>query len=211
MLEEEDKIDEIVNPEPETDDEVDDEAEESEIVPETENLPTILPTKKGKLSLRYKTIAEYAARGYSVDIISQVTGMTPSAIYRVLDKNVLVWEEINRIMANMFAEGDRVLKNLYLKALYKLDERMNRPETEEDAIRKVMDVIGKRVASSGKEGEKPPIIQQFFQTGGSSEGPIVEGGTIDDLILKKRKERGLDLPKKQPVRAKDDDEDDEQE
>jgi plasmid maintenance system antidote protein VapI len=175
---EENNFEEILNPE------IIEEKKEYLPTPVEEVKPEI---KKGKLSIRYRTIAEYAARGYSIEIIAQTVGLKRETVYHILESNERVWEEMNSILKNVFAEGDRVLANIYLKALYKLDARLNHPNTESDAIDKIMKAYGTRTSG----GEKPSIVQFFQNTGG--QGPIVEEG-IDQLIMKKRKERGLDSP-----------------
>lgn len=182
---------------------------QAEVVEEKNNLPANIekgkPEKKGRMSLRYKTIANYAARGYSIEIIAKAVNMTPNTVYRIIENNEMVWEEMNRILKSIFSEGDRILANLYLKALYKLDARLSHPSTEEDAIKKIMETFGKR---TGGSGDKPAVIQQFFQGGQGGTGtPLVEG-SIDDIIIKKRKERGLTIPtiEKPPTRGDDDDE-----
>lgn len=174
-----------------------DEALEAEVVEEKKNLPVKKegnkPVKKGKLSLRYKTIAQFAARGYPVDVIAKQVNMTSKAVYRIIEKNELVWEEMNNIIKSIFSESDRVLASLFHQALLKLSGRMNDPKTEQDALEKVLSCYGKRTSGS----DKPPIIQQFFQGGGQGQGPMIE--SIDEVILKRRKERGLDVPKKEEV------------
>jgi len=192
-MDEEDKFEEVINPEI-----VNEPDELVEVLPAT--IPAPVPQKKGKLSIRYRTIAEYAARGYSVEIIAQAVGIKRETVYHILESNEQVWEEMNLILKNIFAEGDRILANLYLKSLYKLDERLSHPATEADAIEKILKVYGTRTSG----GEKPAIVQFFQNTGG--QGPVVEEG-IDQLILKKRQERGLDLPKK--VKPKPEDEEEE--
>lgn len=186
-------FEEIINPKTEEKDSI-----EAEIVE-----PKLLPAKieeskeerkKGKLSIKYRTVAEYAARGYPVEIISKMSGVKVTTVYALLEKNELVWEEINRILAGIFSEGDRILANLYIKALYKLDDQLSstNPEIYGKAVEKIVKMYGDRAGS--KSGEKPSILQFFGSVGGRPEigqGPLIEGG-IDQLILKKRKERGLE-------------------
>lgn len=88
-----------------------------------EEPPTKLK-KHGTISLRNKKIAEMAARSYPVSVIAQELGMKELTIYRLLGSNEENWDEINTIIANLFAEGDRMLANLRTKALIKLDEQL---------------------------------------------------------------------------------------
>lgn len=164
-----------------------DEILEAEVV-NPKNLPvkkeeTKKPVKKGKLSLKYKTVAEFAARGYPVEIIAQRVNMTVSNIYRILETNELVWQEMNIIQKRIFAEEDRFLRRLRDKALKKLEQRLDDPDTEADAILKILTTTGKTT-----EKGKPQIVQFFG--GGQGGGPIEQ--TIDQIILQRRKERGLD-------------------
>ena len=85
--------------------------------------PPIKLKKHGTISLRNKKIAEMAARSYPVSVIAQELGMKESTIYRLLGSNEEILDEINTIIANLFAEGDRMLANLRTKALIKLDEQ----------------------------------------------------------------------------------------
>ena len=77
-----------------------------------------------------------AARSYPVSVIAQELGMKESTIYRLLGSNEEIWDEINTIIANLFAEGDRMLANLRTKALIKLDEQLEStdPDLREETL-----------------------------------------------------------------------------
>jgi hypothetical protein len=146
------------------------------------------PQKKGKLPLKYKMIAEYAARGYPVKLIASMLNIKEGTVYRILESSQEVWGEINRIVGEIFSEGDRLLANLYKKALVKLDSEMESPDAErrDKAIDKVLKCYGYNRDKEDPD-KRPPIIAQFF--GAGSTGPMVED--FDDMVKRKRKERGL--------------------
>jgi hypothetical protein len=156
--------------------------------PEDKKFPVIVKPpekkeepKKGKLSLRYRLIAEHAARGYPIEIIASKVNLTETTVYRILNENAQVWAEVNRIIENIFSEGDRILAGLYRKAMVKLDEQLEDPDVNirDKAIEKILKCYGFK-------GEQPSILQFI----GGGKGPTgVE--TIDDIIIRKRKERGL--------------------
>ena len=167
------------------------EAINAEIVEEEEKpgvpavVSAIIPKKKGKLSLKYRTIAEYAARGYSVELIAERIGITKGKVYNILETNELVWEEINRILTNIFADGDRMIANLRIKALKKLDDQLDslNGDLRDKAIEKILK------CSDYSKGDLKGAVIQFFGPGGKSEASGIQ--SIDDIILQKRKERGL--------------------
>jgi hypothetical protein len=107
--------------------------------------------------------------------------MKESTIYRLLGSNEEVWDEINTIITNLFAEGDRMLANLRTKVLIKLDERLESadPDLRDKAIDKIL-----KCSDYGKKEEDRAAI--FIGTGGKSAQGIE---TVDDLILRMRKER----------------------
>jgi hypothetical protein len=147
--------------------------------------------KRGRLGMRYRLIAEYASRSYPVEVIADIVGLKKETIYHILSDNEEVWAEVNRILSDLFSEGDRMLVYLYKKALTKLDEQLESesPEMRDKAIEKVLKCYG-----VGKEGEqkKPPLVMQFF--GRSSGGSPLGVESIDQIILRKRAERGLPSP-----------------
>lgn len=148
--------------------------------------------KRGKLSLKYRTIAEYAARGYSPRMISKIVGMRSDWIRQILEHNEAVQEHIGQILNDLFQEGDMLLVHLYKKALEKLDSEMEStdPEIRHKAIEKV---LRQAMASAGKgeEGSKTLIAQFFGGTQGSGGSGGVGVESMDEVILRKRKERGL--------------------
>ena len=150
--------------------------------------------KKGKLTLRYKTIAEYAARGYPPEMIGKVVGLKSNTIRKILENNDEVWTYINEILSGLFREGDMLLIHLYKKALLKLDTEMESgdSDTRHKAIEKVLKQAMIAAGKGGEEGGNKTLIAQFFggaQGSGGSGGVGVE--SMDEIILRRRKERGL--------------------
>jgi hypothetical protein len=149
-----------------------------------EELPTKLK-KRGAISLKHRMIAEMAARSYPISVIAQELHMKQSTVYNLLEKNEVIWDEINKAITAMFAEGDRILANLRLKALVKLDEQLNSSDAgiSASAVSKILKI------TDGKEGGDKTAI--FIGAGGKSDQGIE---SVDTMILRMRKERGLPIP-----------------
>jgi hypothetical protein len=144
--------------------------------------------KRGAISLKHRMIAEMAARSYPIAVIAQELHMKQSTVYRLLESNEDIWDEINKVIASMFAEGDRILAHLRLKALVKLDEQLNSPNESisERAINKILRITDSKPPA---EGSKTAI---FIGQGGRSDQGIE---SVDEMIIRMRKERGLPMPK----------------
>jgi hypothetical protein len=177
----------------------DDDIEEAEVVA-TSNVPQIdyeeaQPLKKkkrGAISLKYQKLAEMAARSFPVEIIAKELGMKEKNVYKLIEDNEEVWTEIQRIIASIFAEGDRMLASLRTKALIKLDEQLEspNPDLKDKAIDKILK-LQPNYGGSIKEGDRTAI---FIGTGGRSGDSGVGMESVDDLILRMRRERGLPMP-----------------
>jgi hypothetical protein len=190
-----------------------------EVVEETPNLPQVsvqgkigkigkIGKKKGdtrgKLSIKYRKIAEMASRGWSVSLIAKEVGLTENRVYVILKENDQVWEYINQIIKDTFSEGDRILAALYKKAMIGIDEDLSsgdadvRIKTREQILK-----LWSSLSKAGEEGSGPQfnLIQQFF-SGGKGTG-IVQ--SMDEIILQKRKERGL-LTQEEPKQEDEEDE-----
>jgi transcriptional regulator with XRE-family HTH domain len=147
---------------------------------------------QGIAEIRQMTIAALIARGFSVKYVAKKLKISESRIYHLLsDKDSLVNAEINRILNELFAGNDRRLVNLCDKALQKLDAMLSSSD-EEKQIRAIDRIIKMYFARAGKNG--PPIIQQNFGIQAQEERRDL-GKRLDDIILQKRRERGLpDFP-----------------
>jgi hypothetical protein len=150
------------------------------------------PLRRKKLSPINMRIAEMAARGFSPEQIAHDVGRTRARVYEIL-KTDEVWEEVKDRIRDTFSEGDRVLAYLYKKAMLGLDTDLSStdPEIRKAARADIFRQWGYG-RDKGGEGERTSIslFQQIF-TGraGTSTGSVVQ--SIDDLILQKRKDRGL--------------------
>jgi len=144
-----------------------------------------LSRKKKKLTLKHKLIAEFAARCYPPDLIAKQVGLKVSTIYQLLDKNEEIWEEIDRVIKEIFSEGDRMLANLRLNALKRLDDHIS--DTNKDVSLQAIEKVLKCYDYSKGEGPKQAVMN-FYGVKGQSQLGIE---SVDDFILKRRKERGL--------------------
>lgn len=147
---------------------------------------TPLKKRRGKLAVKYRQVAELAARGWSVNQIGKQVGVRPERVSIILEKDE-VWEYVLEIIKNLFSEGDRILASLYKKALEGLDMDLSNPSPE--IRRQAREQV--RIWCMGKSQEKGGpvvgIVQQFFGAGNGKS--IVQ--SMDEIILQKRKERGL--------------------
>ncbi len=143
--------------------------------------------KKGVLSLKHQLIAEFASRGYPPAIIAKELKISLKRTYLILRKNILVHQEIKRIVSEKFSEAEKMLGYLFVKALSKIDADMESADsTQRD---KAIDRVLKMYSNARSGGEQPTSINQFFNTGG---GNVIQD--IDALIIQKRRERGLEPP-----------------
>jgi len=156
----------------------------AEIEPEEEK-----PTPRRKLRPVEVKIAEMAARGWSPEEIAQEVHRTRDRVYNIL-KTDEVWDYMKGIIRDTFSEGDRILVLLYKKAMKGLDDDLSssNPDVRKAARDQVLKTVLSKIGAL-TDGERTQI--NFFQfMGGSKEGPgLIE--TMDDIILQKRKERGL--------------------
>jgi len=144
---------------------------------------------EGITELRQRTIAALLARGFSVKYVAKKLKMSKSRIYHLLsDKDSLVNAEINRILNELFASSDRRLMNLYEKALQRLDAMLSSPDEEKQyrAIDSIIKIYFRRSAKNAI------TIQQYFGVESQQEEEG-EPETIDEMLLRMRKERGLPL------------------
>jgi len=146
------------------------------------------PSQKQSLpKMRQMAIAAMIARGLSVKYVAKKLKISESRIYHLLNnKNSLVNAEINRILNDLFAATDRRLMILYDKALQKLDDMLSSSDEEKQyrAMDRIIKMFFGRTA-------KNAIIQQYFCAHPQSQQL---GFNVDELILQKRIERGLEKP-----------------
>jgi len=169
---------------------------EPEVVEEPRRLPIEIdkpePPKRKLRPVEIK-IAEMAARGWTPEEIAKEVHRSRERVYLIL-KTEEVWDYMKGIIRDTFSEGDRILVLLYKKAMKGLDDDL---QSSDPDVRKVArDQVLKTVLSkigALTEGEKTQVnLFQFM--GGGKEGSgqsLIQ--SMDDIILQKRKERGLSL------------------
>jgi DNA anti-recombination protein RmuC len=156
----------------------------SAVSAKTQNLKINAMTKA-----RQTKIAALIAQGDSIKDVTKKVNMSDSRIYHLLsEKDSFVNAEINRILNEMFAVTDRHLINLYTKALQKLDGMLSSHDEEKQyrAIDRIIKIYAARTSKNAF------TIQQYLGIQSQEEKDPIK--TIDDIILKKRKERGLPMP-----------------
>ena len=144
------------------------------------------PMIKGKTKAKHTMIAALIARGFPVKDVAEQVNLSESQIYHLLcDKDSFVNAEIFRILSELFAENDRHLIDLFSKALQKLDNMLSSSD-EEKQFRAIDRIIKIFLARSAKNAV---TIQQYFGIESQEEKE-----TVDEMILRMRKERGLPWP-----------------
>ena len=149
---------------------------------------------QGITEIRQKNIAALIARGFSVKYVAKKLKISEDRIYHLLsDRNSFVNAEINRILNEAFAASDRRLINLYDKALQKLDAMLSSSD-KETQCRAIDRIIKIYLARSAKNAV---TIQQYFGIQSQEEeDDNIE--SIDEVILRRRRERGLEPPEVTP-------------
>ena len=155
-------------------------------------LPAVVEKKrKGILSVRYRKIASLAVRGWSPVEIGREMGLRPERVTVILERDD-VWQFVIEEIRGLFSEGDRMIASLYKKAMVTLDEDLSSADPN---IRKAAREQVLRLWGYGKnqpqDGERPnvSIVQQFLGGAEGGSKPLIQ--SMDEIILQKRKERGL--------------------
>jgi hypothetical protein len=163
------------------------------------NLPSILSPSpesngkvKGRVKTKHKKVAVLLSMGYPVPIVAKETGLSESRIYHLLsDKDSFANSEMNRILDETLRTRDLFLGNLFFEALCHLDAMMESGDVKErdEAIDQIINlVMGKRT----RNGQS--LISQYFNF--QSQGRQGSPESIDELIIRKRRERDLQVDKK---------------
>lgn len=161
-----------------------------EKLPEKIEEKPLLEKRKGLVGLRYQKIAELLSRGVDVKIVAEEVGITPKSLYTILQNKPEVIEEAYRLVKERHKQTDFLIVDLYRDALEKIQEHLHSGDldAEEKAITKVLSLT-----KPPKDGEEVrPVVNQFF-SGVSQESGKEEKDeeTLDEIIIRKRKERGL--------------------
>jgi hypothetical protein len=147
---------------------------------------------KGRVKTKHKKVAALLSIGSPISIVAKETGLSESRIYHLLsDKDSFVNSEINRIINETLRTRDLLLGNLYYNILRHLDKMLESPDVKErdEAIDQIINlVMGKRTRSGH------PIISQYFNL--QSQGQQGSPESIDELIIRKRRERDLQVDQK---------------
>ena len=157
-----------------------------------------LEMRKGKTAVVYLRLANMAIRGYSTQQIADELDIDEHRVTKLLKENKQIWDYIQRHLEATFSEGDRILAYLYKKAMMSLDDELSSQSADvrqkaREQIFNMLKIMGMG-RTNDKEGEvhdnRSIIFNQFF---GGTKSPISgKIHSMDDLILMKRKERGLE-------------------
>jgi len=206
---------ELLNPtEPEEAEEV--EAEVVETFPAVTEQPQVpLNEKKGFISLKKRTIAELAEQGYGSTYIAKQVHLSPNRVYRLLNNDQEIADEIVRIRAAKYKKADETMVDLLLRAMEDLREDLLSPDSTRrvTARNRILDLFKEmRKGTQGpvpEGGVSPTVVQQFFgQNAQGQGGAAIRPTAIDDIIIRKSKERGLKIPKveKKKIKKKEEEE-----
>jgi hypothetical protein len=161
---------------------------ENSKLPQLEN-KSALAHKKGKIGIKYQRIAFLVSKGgLSTKQIAEDVGISESRLYKILETRQDVWDEINRLTVESFKGSERFVATLLEKALASLEDQMVSGTADERKF-----AIDRVLKFFQKGDDKKTLIAQFF--GGGGAGTPDAGRRLDEIILQKRRERGLpDFP-----------------
>jgi predicted transcriptional regulator len=129
-------------------------------------------------------VAQLASRGFETAVIAEEVRLTPNRVRQILRTEEVI-SEISRLAAERFEEGDRLLPTLYQEALAKLGQHLDSPNVEVQA--RAIDRVLKFYEPKDERGR--PLVAQFFA--GVHESQEEREESLDEIILRKRQERGL--------------------
>jgi hypothetical protein len=151
----------------------------------------------GTTEIRQKNIGRMIAQGFPVKYVAKKLNMSESRIYHLLsDKESIVNAEINQILGQLFTGNDRHMVKLFNQTLEKLQTMLS-SKNEEEQLRAMDRIIKIYMARSSKNGV---TVQQYFglEPPGQKEFTIDDyikfGKKMNELIMQKRRERGLEPP-----------------
>lgn len=143
-----------------------------------------------KLKPKHRLIGDLASRGWTAQMISKELHVHYKTVMEVLKREEVI-EYTNIIVRNLFLDADRLLINLFMKALIILDQQLD--STDPGLRDKALDRILNFFQTKGADAKGRPLIAQFF-SGMQQEDQDV-GNRLDRIILEKRRQRGLpDFP-----------------
>jgi hypothetical protein len=165
---------------------------------ENKNLPEVLEAlpdnrslfekRGGLIGLRFQKIAELISRGTDIPVVAEEMGLVERTIYALLRKKPEIMQEAYRLVKERHKQSDLLLVNLHRTALEKLQEALESGnlDIQDKAIKQIL-----ALTRPPKSGEATtPAIQQFFSNV-VADPLVTKEESLDDIILRKRKERGL--------------------
>ena len=144
-----------------------------------------LDHRKGKIAIKYRKIAFLASKGLTSEAIAKEVNLSVDRVTKILARGD-VWEESKRLLRESFEGSERFTIALLDKALRVLDDQllMGTPEEKRFAIGQIL-----KMFQAKQEGKGQTFITQFFS--GIKDGGQDMGRRLDEIVLQKRRERGL--------------------
>jgi hypothetical protein len=157
-----------------------------------------LEAKRGKMAVQYLKIAQMAVRGFSMEQIADEVKVPVARVSKLLRTNNQIWDFISRAIQETFSEGDRILAYLYKKSMMSLDDELSSPSpdirqkarSQIFEMLKAMQMTRGSAEEGGGQDNRSIIFNQFFGSSKVASGSKIK--SMDDLILQKRRERGLE-------------------
>jgi hypothetical protein len=143
-----------------------------------------------KLKPKHRLIADLACRGWTAQRIAKELGVHHKTVVEVLKRQEVI-EYVSVTVTNLFQDCDRMLLNVFMKAILILDQQLDSTDAgvRDRAVDKTLKFFQ---ATKGADGRAKPLIAQFFSNTGKDEQKVEEEEeSLDDTILRKRRERGL--------------------
>jgi len=139
-----------------------------------------------RLKPKHRLIGDLASRGWTAQMISKELHIHYKTVMEVLKREEVI-EYTNIVVRNLFLDADRLLINLFMKSLIILDQQLDStdPGVKDKAIGRTLNFF----QTKGAETRGKPLINQFFS--GMQQGNEDLGKRLDEIVLQKRRERGL--------------------
>ena len=148
-----------------------------------------------KLKPKHRLIGDLASRGWTAQMISKELHIHYKTVMEVLKREEVI-EYVNITVNNLFLDSDRLLLNIFMKSLRILDQQLD--STEPGVRDKAVDKVLKFLQPRGAGERAKPLIAQFFSGGMQQKDQV--GNRLDQIILQKRRERGLpDFPSEEDL------------
>lgn len=139
-----------------------------------------------RLKPKHRLIGDLASRGWTAQMISKELHIHYKTVMEVLKREEVI-EYTNIVVRSLFSDVDRLLINLFMKSLIILDQQLD--STDPGVKDKAVDRILGFFQAKGADTRSKPLINQFFS--GMQQGNEDLGRRLDEIVLQKRRERGL--------------------